>query len=227
MFRTDLLSIITSLDTVFTVIGICHTIYSFSSSLMSCAVTQDGHFLFKLHFKTGAERGNECASLKLTHYKRARKSSSLQTCHSLLSHEHVRGKWPYQMVCTQSSYLHNGVVQQAVTEVYLKRRVQHPTLIVFRSNNKTIKQKTKHGIWMRAQLKKRSDFSHNFLRELEKSSPLNYKLHEWSLLLSVNYWQSLGLLLKDNTPSSGTDVQRRFWHKYFQTCLILYHTHTH
>jgi hypothetical protein len=40
---SDTLSII-SLDTVFTAIGICHTIYSFSSSLISSAVTQNGRF---------------------------------------------------------------------------------------------------------------------------------------------------------------------------------------
>ena len=68
----------------------------------------------------------------LKHYKRTRKRSTLQRRRSSLSREDVRGKWPYQMACTQSSYLHNWVVQQSVNEVYLKRRVQHPTIIVFR-----------------------------------------------------------------------------------------------
>ena len=87
-------------------------------------------------------------------------------------------------------------------------------------------QKRKRRIWTKARLQKSSDFSHNLLRELEMSSPLNYKIYECTLLLSMNYLQCLGLLLTDETPSTGIDVQRRFWHKDFQTCLILCHKHT-
>jgi hypothetical protein len=44
--------------------------------------------------------------------------------------------------------------------------------------NKTRKRKRKPRIWMKEWLKKRSDFSHShkiLLRELEMSSPLDYK----------------------------------------------------
>jgi hypothetical protein len=76
---------------------------------------------------------------------------------------------------------------------------------------------------MKEWLKKRADFNHdNVLRELETSSPLNYKLYEYSLLLSVKYWKWLVHLLKEKTQS---DAQHCLWHKNFQTCSSFYHTH--
>jgi hypothetical protein len=66
---------------------------------------------------------------------------------------------------------------------------------VSEQNNKTKKRKRKPGIWMKEWFKKRSDFSHeNLLRELEMSSPLEYK----------NYLQmypvTFGKLLEMVTP---------------------------
>jgi hypothetical protein len=66
---------------------------------------------------------------------------------------------------------------------------------VSEQNNKTRKRKRIQRIWMKKWMKKRSDFSNeNLLRELEMSSPLDYKKY-----LSM-YRVTFGELLEMVTP---------------------------